>query len=63
MLNDMLKSKKFWYAIVAVVVAVVGFIKPDWAAMTQNMLYGVISLILGQGLADVGKSAKLIEGK
>lgn len=60
--KEMLHSKKFWYAIVSLVVAIVGFIKPEWAQMTQDMLYGLIALILGQGFADMGKEAKKIAG-
>jgi hypothetical protein len=57
-LGQMLKSKKFWYAVVGVVVQLLSDNFGLDAAQTQSILYSVIALILGQGLSDLGKGAK-----
>ncbi len=54
----MVKSKKFWYAISSVVVpALVTYLGVDEATAT-NLYYAILTLILGQGIADVAKSQK-----
>ena len=51
----MMKSKKFWYAIGAVVVpALVTYLGVDEATAT-NLYQAVLVLILGQGIADISK--------
>ncbi len=57
-LGQMLKSKKFWYTVVGVVVQLLSDNFGLDAAQTQSILYSVIALILGQGLSDLGKGAK-----
>jgi len=54
----MVKSKKFWYAISSVVVpALVTFLGVD-EATAANLYYAILTLILGQGIADVAKLKK-----
>jgi len=57
MIKEMLKSKKFWYAVAGVLVVVLGYVIPDYAEMAEKALYGIIALILGQGMSDIGKEA------
>jgi|TARA_R110002012_G_scaffold315461_1_gene529302 hypothetical protein len=58
LIGQMVKSKKFWYAISSVVVpALVTYLGVDEATAT-NLYYAILTLILGQGIADVAKSQK-----
>ena len=51
----MMKSKKFWYAIGAVVVpALVTYLGVDEETAT-NLYHSILVLILGQGIADISK--------
>ena len=51
----MLKSKKFWYAVSAVVVpAIVTYLGVDEETAT-NLFHATLVLILGQGIADISK--------
>jgi len=51
----MMKSKKFWYAIGAVVVpALVTYLGVDEQTAT-NLYQSILVLILGQGIADISK--------
>tara|TARA_R110002020_G_scaffold61208_2_gene164916 strand:+ start:58 stop:240 length:183 start_codon:yes stop_codon:yes gene_type:complete len=51
----MMKSKKFWYAVSAVVVpALVMYLGVDEETAT-NLYQAVLVLILGQGIADINK--------
>ena len=51
----MLKSKKFWYAISSVVVpAIVSLLGVD-AETAKNLYYALLTLVVGQGIADVAK--------
>ena len=59
---ELLKSKKFWMAVVGVIAIVLAQFLP----ITEDQVLGIagviISYILGQGIADSGKSvAKLNE--
>tara|TARA_R110000744_G_scaffold38674_1_gene88442 strand:- start:365 stop:559 length:195 start_codon:yes stop_codon:yes gene_type:complete len=48
-------SRKFLYTVVGVVVQL---LSDNWgidAATSQNILYGIIALVLGQGWADASK--------
>jgi len=55
LIGQMLKSKKFWYAISAVVVpAIVTFLGVDEATATE-LYHAILVLIVGQGIADVAK--------
>ena len=51
----MMKSKKFWYAVGAVVVpALVTYLGVDEETAT-NLYHAILVLILGQGIADISK--------
>lgn len=51
----MFKSKKFWYAISSVVVpALVTYLGVD-ETTAKDLYYAILTLIVGQGIADVAK--------
>ncbi len=55
LIGQMFKSKKFWYAISSVVVpALVTFLGVDETTAT-NLYYALLTLVVGQGIADVAK--------
>ncbi len=55
LIGQMLKSKKFWYAISSVVVpAIVTLLGVDEATAT-NLYYALLTLVVGQGIADVAR--------
>jgi len=55
LIKAMLKSKKFWYAISAVVVpALVTYLGVDVSTAT-DLYHALLVLILGQGIADSSK--------
>jgi hypothetical protein len=55
LINQMMKSKKFWYAISAVVVpAIVQYLGVGEDTAT-DLYHSILVLILGQGIADVAK--------
>ena len=55
LIGQMLKSKKFWYAISSVVVpAIVSLLGVD-AETAKNLYYALLTLVVGQGIADVAK--------
>ena len=52
LVGQMLKSKKFWYTIVAVIVT---FLQETFGldpVQTESILYSIMALVLGQGIAD-----------
>tara|TARA_R110000764_G_scaffold68614_1_gene142302 strand:- start:886 stop:1065 length:180 start_codon:yes stop_codon:yes gene_type:complete len=54
-IKQMFTSKKFWYAISSIVVpAIVTFlgVSPETA---QEIFYAALTLIIGQGIADIKK--------
>ena len=51
----MLKSKKFWYAISAVVVPAVVQLLGVSVGTAEDLYHAILVLILGQGIADVSK--------
>jgi len=58
LIGQMLKSKKFWYAISSVVVpALVTYLGVD-EATAKDLYYSILTLILGQGIADIAKLKK-----
>jgi hypothetical protein len=58
LIGQMLKSKKFWYAISSVVVpAIVTYLGVDETTAT-NLYYALLTLVVGQGIADVAKGKK-----
>ena len=55
LIGQMLKSKKFWYAISSVVVpAIVTYLGVDQSTATE-LYHAILVLIVGQGIADVAK--------
>jgi len=51
-------SKKFWYSIAGVAVIILSeSIGLDESA-SQNIVYTIMALVLGQGVADFGKHQK-----
>jgi|TARA_B100001094_G_C18189440_1_gene806090 hypothetical protein len=54
-LGQMFKSKKFWYAISSIVVPIIcNTLGMDEETATK-MFYSLLTLVLGQGIADSGK--------
>ena len=55
LIGQMLKSKKFWYAISSVVVpAIVTYLGVD-DVTARELYHAILVLIVGQGIADVAK--------
>ena len=51
----MLSSKKFWYTIAGIVVPlIVRYLGVDEETAT-NVFYALLTLVVGQGIADSGK--------
>ena len=58
LIGQMIKSKKFWYAISSVVVpAIVTYLGVDEVHVSKIWWY-LLAMLLGQSEADFGKSAK-----
>jgi hypothetical protein len=55
LIGQMFNSKKFWYAVVAVLVQLLQDNFGLDPVQTEAILYSIIALILGQGIADVAK--------
>lgn len=57
----LLTSKKFWTAVLGVAAVVISALTglPEEAVITIGGM--VIALLVGQGLTDVGKAAKMID--
>jgi|TARA_B110000908_G_scaffold152824_1_gene188777 hypothetical protein len=55
LIGQMLKSKKFWYAISSVVIpAIVTYLGVD-SDTAKELYHAILVLIVGQGIADVAK--------
>ena len=55
LIGQMIKSKKFWYAVSSVVVpALVTYLGVD-ETPAKDLYYAFLTLIVGQGIADVAK--------
>tara|TARA_R100001530_G_scaffold5477_1_gene6805 strand:+ start:493 stop:672 length:180 start_codon:yes stop_codon:yes gene_type:complete len=55
LIKQMFSSKKFWYAVGSVVIpAIVSYlgVSPETA---QEIFYAALTLIIGQGIADIKK--------
>ena len=58
LIGQMIKSKKFWYAISSVVVpAIVTYLGVD-EVLVSKIWWSLLAMLLGQSAADFGKSAK-----
>ena len=55
LIKTMLKSKKFWYAISAVVVPAVVQLLGVSTGTAEDLYHAILVLILGQGIADISK--------
>jgi len=60
---SLFKSKKFWLSIAGALAVVLGHFFGVAEDTVMQIAGIVIALVLGQGLADIGKSAKLIDGQ
>jgi len=55
LIGQMVKSKKFWYAVSSVVVpALVSYLGVD-ETTAKDLYYAILTLIVCQGIADVAK--------
>jgi len=55
LIGQMIKSKKFWYAISSIVIpAIVTLLGVD-ETTAKELYYAILTLIVGQGIADVSK--------
>ncbi|QDP68061.1 MAG: hypothetical protein GOVbin3264_42 [Prokaryotic dsDNA virus sp.] len=55
LIRQMFNSKKFWYAVASVAVpAIVSYLGVSEAA-AQEIFYACLTLIIGQGIADIKK--------
>ena len=55
LISKMFKSKKFWYAVSSVVVPIIVTYLGVDEATARNLFYAALTLVVGQGIADVGK--------
>jgi len=55
MLKKMFDSKKFWYAVSAVFVSFAAAKLGLSEAEVEKVYYAILTLILGQGIADIKK--------
>ena len=58
LINGIIKSKKFWYAMASILVPLASQKLGVDEASAQTIFYSFVALILGQGMADWGKHAK-----
>ena len=55
LIGQMIKSKKFWYAVSSVVIpALVSYLGVD-ETTAKDLYYAILTLIVGQGIADIKK--------
>jgi hypothetical protein len=54
-LKQIFKSKKFWYAVGSIVIPLIATYLGVSEQVAQEIFYAGMALILGQGIADVGK--------
>ena len=55
LIGQMVKSKKFWYAVSSVVVpAIVTYLGVD-ESTARDLFYAILTLIGAQGIADIAK--------
>jgi hypothetical protein len=55
LIGQIFKSKKFWYAVSSIVVPILCNTLGMDEATATNVFYSLLTLVLGQGLADSGK--------
>ena len=55
LISQMMKSKKFWYAVSSIVIPIlVTYLGVD-EATASNLFYACLTLVVGQGIADSAK--------
>jgi hypothetical protein len=54
-LKAIVKSKKFWYAIGSILIPLIATYLGVAEETAQEIFYAGMALILGQGIADIGK--------
>jgi|TARA_R100001530_G_scaffold105677_1_gene73795 hypothetical protein len=55
LIGQMLKSKKFWYAVSSIVIPlIVSYLGVD-ETTASNLFYACLTLVVGQGIADSAK--------
>ena len=55
LISQMMKSKKFWYAVSSIVIPIlVTYLGVD-EATASNLFYACLTLVVGQGIADIAK--------
>ena len=55
MLKKMFNSKKFWYTIGAITIPFIAVKLGLTEAEVEKVYYAILTLILGQGIADISK--------
>lgn len=55
LIGQIFKSKKFWYAVSSIVVPLLCNTLGMDEATATNVFYSLLTLVLGQGIADSGK--------
>ena len=53
--SAIIKSKKFWYAIASIVVPMISNVLGLDEPTCTKIFYSFVSLIIGQGIADINK--------
>ena len=54
-LKQIFKSKKIWYAVGSIVITLIATYLSVSEQVAQEIFYAGMALILGQGVADIGK--------
>lgn len=57
-IKKMLSSKKFWYTIAGIIIPIIATKMGVDEQTVTNIVYSIIALVIGQGVADLGKEKK-----
>ena len=55
LIGQMMKSKKFWYAVSSIVIPLLVTYLGGDEATASNLFYACLTLVVGQGIADSAK--------
>ena len=55
LIGQMLKSKKFWYAVSSIVIPIIVTYLGVDEETASNLFYACLTLVVGQGIADSAK--------
>ena len=55
LIGQMLKSKKFWYAVSSIVIPIIVTYLGVDEETVSNLFYACLTLVVGQGIADSAK--------